>query len=350
MADSVWYATREDVKAALDYKETARNNGQVDRAVEAASRAVEGYLHRRFYPYTGTRYFDYPNDNSRSPSWRLWLGQNEAISITSLTSGGTSVSSQDYNLEPGDYGPPFDRVEINRSSSASFRAGDTPQRSIGITGVFGYDDTSTAVGTLSGLINDSVTTLTLSNGASIGVGSILKIESERLLVTERQWVDSGEVIETALNGQNNNVSLDVFDESLFTIGETVLIDSEKMLIVDITENTLLVKRAWDGSTLATHADNAEIHVSRVFTVTRGALGTTAASHNNGVSVRVQVIPGLIRELTIAEAINFLLQESSGYARISGSGENSQEYTGRGLNEIRKLARARYGRQIRARAV
>src|SRR5690606_22447868 len=56
-----WYTTRETVKAALDYKETARNDAQVDRAIESASRAVEGLLHRRFYPETATRYFDWPN-------------------------------------------------------------------------------------------------------------------------------------------------------------------------------------------------------------------------------------------------------------------------------------------------
>lgn len=44
------YCTRQDVKRALDVHETARSNGQVDRAVEAASRTIEGVLHRRFYP------------------------------------------------------------------------------------------------------------------------------------------------------------------------------------------------------------------------------------------------------------------------------------------------------------
>lgn len=54
------YATREEVKSALDIKQTARNNDQVDRAIDSASRAVEGLLHRVFYPTFDTRYVDWP--------------------------------------------------------------------------------------------------------------------------------------------------------------------------------------------------------------------------------------------------------------------------------------------------
>ena len=62
-----WYATREQVKRALDSAETARNNAQVDRAIASASRTIEAQMHRRFYPWDGIRYFGYParNDGSR---------------------------------------------------------------------------------------------------------------------------------------------------------------------------------------------------------------------------------------------------------------------------------------------
>jgi hypothetical protein len=90
----VWYCTREDVKSSLDSKESARNNGQVDRAIESASRAVEGLTHRRFYPETDTRYFDWPNAQYARP-WRLWLDQHELVSVATLSSGGTTIAASD---------------------------------------------------------------------------------------------------------------------------------------------------------------------------------------------------------------------------------------------------------------
>lgn len=54
------YATREQVKQALDIKESARSDLQIDIAIEAASDSVDGLLHRVFYPQVMTRYFDWP--------------------------------------------------------------------------------------------------------------------------------------------------------------------------------------------------------------------------------------------------------------------------------------------------
>ncbi len=83
---------------------------------------------------------------------------------------------------------------------------------------------------------------------------------------------------------------------------------------------------------------------------RGALGTTAATHNTATAVARHVVPALVRDLAIAEAINQLQQETSGYARVIGEGENAREGTGRSLFDLRKDAVAAYGRQARARAV
>ena len=57
---TVWYCTREDVKRALDVKETVQSNGQIDRRIAASTDSIEGLCHRRFYPWTGTRYLDWP--------------------------------------------------------------------------------------------------------------------------------------------------------------------------------------------------------------------------------------------------------------------------------------------------
>lgn len=344
------YATREDVKSALDYKETARNNPQIDRAIEAASRSVESLLHRRFYPELTTKYFDWPNQ-TYTRTWRLWLDGNEVISVSSLLSGGTTVVAADYFLEPANYGPPFDRVEIDLASNASFNSGDTHQRSIAITGIFGYNNVSTNAGTLVGAINSSVTSLTTSNGAAIGVGSLIMITAtEHMLVTERTYGSSAQTLQTTIAAQMNVNTVAVTTGASFNVGELIMIDAEVMRIYAITGNNLSVTRAWDGSALAQHTSATTIYVSRTFTVVRAFLGTSAASHSNGDAVIVRAVPSLINELCIAEAINMLQRETSGYAISSGTSDQSGRQNTEALQGIRALARVEYGRNARMRAV
>src|SRR3546814_19132909 len=81
-----------------------------------------------------------------------------------------------------------------------------------------------------------------------------------------------------MNALKNDQTVDVTDGTLFFVGELILIDSERMRIVDITGNNLTVVRAYGGATLAAHSLGADVYVSRRLTVDRGALGTTAAPH------------------------------------------------------------------------
>jgi hypothetical protein len=343
----VWYCTRSDVTAALDVKTTARNDRQVDRCIESASRAVEGLLRRRFYPWTGTRYFNWPDLLYPTP-WRLWLGRDEVISVTSVTSGGQAIAGSSYFLEPNDEGPPYTRIELDRSQSAAFGLGDI-QRDIAITGVFGYSADTDPAGTLVGGINASVTSLTCSDSSLVGVGNLLLIGTERLLVTGSAWYDTGQVVDvSAMTASNNDMS--ITGVSGISEGEVILVDSERMLVVDVAGSTLTVKRAWDGSVLASHASAVHLYTRRTLTVTRGALGTTAATHNNGDAISKHCVPGLVRDLTVAEAINGYEQETSGYARTIGAGENVRNAGGAGLEDIRQRALDTYGRQARTATV
>jgi hypothetical protein len=116
----------------------------------------------------------------------------------------------------------------------------------------------------------------------------------------------------------SDVTIAVTTGTSYTVGEILLLDSERMLIVDIAGNNLTVKRAWDGTVLAAHTGST-IYAPRRLTVTRGAVGTTAATHSNGAAITRHVVPGLIKELCVAEALNTLLQETGGYSRVIGTG-------------------------------
>lgn len=346
------YATREDVKAALDFRETARANGQIDRAIEAASRAVEGLCHRRFYPQVATRYFDWPNPQ-RAASWRLWLDDSELISLTSISSGGTAISTADVLLEPNRTGPPYNRIEIDLGSSAAFGGGDTHQRDITITGLWGYTNDETYVADVDEAMTSTETDLDITDSAGIGVGSILRVGAERMLVTGKTMRDTGVNIDAAdsLTASAADVSITLSTTTAApTVDEVILIDSERMLVVDRAGAVLTVRRAFDGSVLAAHAAGADIYAPRALTVTRGALGTTAAAMSSGDDIYRWDPPAPVRELAMAEAINDLLQGQSGYARVVGSGENQREMSGRGLRDLRQSVYVSHGRKARIRGV
>jgi hypothetical protein len=176
-----------------------------------------------------------------------------------------------------------------------------------------------------------------------------------MLVTNRAMADTGQNVGgSGLTAQQNSVSLTVTDGSLFAVDETLLVESERMLVVDIAGNILTVQRAWDGTILAAHAAGVDIYAPRALTVTRGALGTTAATHADETPVVRWDPPGLVRDLVIAEALNRVTNEQAGYVRTrrtSGGGASTdQALTARDLPALRQQVYNAHGRKARLRGV
>lgn len=341
----VWYATREAVKAALDSPAISRDNAQIDRALESASRDVEKLCHRPrlgFAPITATRYFDWP-DIRGSRSWRLWLDADEVVSITTLTAGSTIIGAADYFLEPANDGPPYDRIEIDLASSSAFSAGATHQRAIAVSGVFGYRADESPAGLLAGAINTSVTAVTVSNSAAVGIGDLVRIDSERMLVTAKSMVSTGQTLQTPVGESTSEQVLVVASGAAYAVGEVLLLDAERVLITDIAGNNLVVQRAWDGTNLDAHTGST-IYAPRTLTVVRAAYGTTAASHLDAAAVTRHDPPGLVRDLTLAEALNQMRQEDSGYGHVIRSGAGAEDQGGAGLEDLRMRCRRAHGRR------
>lgn len=346
----VWYITREAVKRSLDAKETARNDVLVDRAIEAASRSVDGLLRRTFAPTLATKYFDWPNEQY-ARAWRLWLTQANLISVTTLSVAGTTVSASDYFLEPANDGPPYDRVEIDLASSAAFSSGSTHQRSLSITGLWGYTNDETTVGTIAEALDASETGVDVdgATAALVGVGSVVRVDSERMLVTGRTTLTTGQTLQSDMTNANNMVTVAVTNGAAFAVGETILLDAERMLIVDITGNNLSVKRGWDGTVLAAHSGST-IYGYRTLTVSRGALGSSAATHSTSAPILRWDVPGPVAELALAETLNNLEQAKAGYARTAGSGESEREVALNGLEALRKSVIRSHGLNLRMGAI
>lgn len=349
MSTQPWYTTREIVKLALDVKASAQADWQIDDAIESASRLIEQRTHRVFYPWTGTRYLDWP-DPQNGTSYTLWLEENEAISVTTLASGTDTITSGEYNLEPNTQGPPYDRIELKLSGGGSFGQSDTHQRDVAVTGVFGYRNDESTGGTLSApVLTTTTTTISVDTPQRIGIGSLLRVDNERMVVTDRSWVDSTQTLASDIGSLNNNTTLSVQDGTAFRKGEIIAIGSEYMRVVDIVGNTLIVTRAWDGTVLATHASTAKVYRSTSLTVERGACGTTAATHLTAAPIYLHQAPGPIRALCRAQAIDTMLQEQGGYARTVGAGDVARNASGAALANLWSQVEESY-RRIRIGAV
>ena len=351
------YTTREILKRSLDQGEVARNNVNIDRCIESASRNIDGLCHRIFYPRTATKLYDWPNDQN-ALTWRLWLDGNDLISLSAASSGGTAIPVANINLEPNQYGPPYNRVEIDIGTSSSFGGGSTHQQDISLTGLWGWSDDQTNVGlTIEALdATETGVDVTAAVSSRVGVGSILKIDTERLLISDRVQLDTGiNVGGIGLTNSKGDTALAVSDGTQFAVGEVLLIDSERVLITDIAGNTLVIERAFDGSNSAAHAVGADIYAPRTLTVERGALGSTAATHVTSSIVYAWKVPTGIQQAVTAEAIHELMQEQTGWFRTMSAssifgGTAKRAASIEALGDLRDQVYRTYGRKARTRTV
>lgn len=348
----IWYATQEMIEAELPAANSVMLSALIRRKLGSSSQSVERLTLRRFYPWTGTKYADWPN-SQYARSWRVYFEQSDQlVSLTSVTAGGVSLDTADAYLEPANEGPPYSRIEINRGSGEGWRSGTTPQRSLAFVGVWGYRNDTTTAGALAEALDDSETAIDVNGAASaaLGVGSLVICESERMIVTDRAMLTTGQTLATAnLTAVDSDRSVNVASSSGFAVGETILIDSERMLVVDIAGNVLTVTRAYAGSTLAAHTIGATIYAPRTLTVERGALGTSAASHSTSTALSRFVYPPLVEQLTIAETVNEVLQGAAGWGRQTG-GDQAREMRIAGLQDLRARVREAHGRRARKGAI
>jgi Holliday junction resolvasome RuvABC endonuclease subunit len=327
------------------------NDAAIDRLIEAASRDVDNMTHRWFIPKTQTRTFRWPGNYGRGDV--LWLDA-DLISVTTLQtkaqdSSPTTISSDDYFLEPSNFAPPYNRIEIDISSNASFEGGDTSQRSISVAGSWGFSNDTVSVGTVaSGLSSDATATeFVCSNGSltsGINVGDTLLIESEQLFVSEKTAAALGSIL---LNGaltadKSENLIVDGGTHGISN-GEVIRVDSEEMFVRGSTSTTLTVERAFNGTTLAAHNNDTAVHIFRTLTVTRGVNGTTGATHADSTAISSYRAPAPIRELTQAISIAAYTQEAAAYGRAIGVGDAAIEMTGRELSALMQRIGEQYSR-------
>lgn len=343
------YCTRERVAAAADITAAAWMDGEVDLAIEQGSRAVDKLCRRgdetrpAFAPWYGTIEYDWPALNNNG-TYRFWLGPHSLLTIGTVTTGDDVATASALGYPP-QYGPPYEALDLDQSGDFTFTtASGVGQRSLAIAA-------STWCATPINELTMAAWTLTTSLGSSdvsaalladIGVGSQIRIGTERMIVNDRTWALAGDT--ATLTASMSDSALAVTDGTDYVRGDTLLIGTERVRVRDIAGNTLVVQRATDGSALAAHTSTA-VYALRTCGVTRGALGTTAAVHTAGDSVYVYRYPAVVEQLTVAYALDQLAQETSGYARTIGSGDGERNASGGGIKRIEERVLGAYGRVL-----
>jgi hypothetical protein len=347
------YCTREDVKSAADILSTADYNTHIDSAIQSAVPDINRLCKRRFYNVDETNKWDWPNFQRAYP-WRIWFDAAELADVTVnvpvVTTGGQSIPNSAIFWGPWNYAPPYRYMELNRSTSYAFGVGSTPQQDVLITGTYGYWIQSRPAGALAAAISDDTsTTVTVTNSYATGVGDTITVDSERMLVSDKAYSDTGQQqtgdgCSEALADDN---ILEVGDGSDIFAGELLQLDAEIMLAVSVTGNNITVQRGYDGSILAEHSD-AEVYAARSLTVLRGQFGTSATSHDDAAGITALVYPASVHELAIAESLNYVAQKTSAYARALAEGTTAVPSVG--LPDLRKRVKEAVGRKARQRVV
>ena len=326
--DEVAYCTRERVQATLDQSDAPRLNSVIDAGCRSGSRKVEGITHRRFYPVKGVRY---PDPATTVSGGILWLNDidHEILTLTSLVVDGVTLAENvDFVLRPPEAGPPYTSIKLLPSSRSSW---PTDPRSIVITGEFGGSNRTAAAGALAAAIGTtSATTMTITNSSLVGVGDLVLVDTERVIVVEKSAASTTATITATIDDDTADVLIPVSSGALVHAGEMILVGAEWMYVETVAGNNLIVKRCQQASPLAAHAISDVVYAPRLCTIRRAAAGTTAAEHLDAAPLARNDPPSPVSEVALAKAIDATEQGKAGYSRTSGVADNRRESGGTGV--------------------
>jgi hypothetical protein len=273
---------------------------------------------------------------------------SDLLSISTLVADGVAVASGDYFLYPSNE-TPHTSIELDRAELSSWVSGGSPQRNIVATGVWGYCNDVDSTGALAEDLTAGEAGIDVTDSSSIGIGDAILVGTEYMIVLTKSLLTTSQTVQTPMTASTANTSCAVTNGALFFADEMITLDSERMMIEDVAGNTLVVKRAVDGTALASHTGST-IYAPRTLTCERGSLGTTAATHLTGAAVSRHRVPGPIKTLAIGEALNATLSEESGWARVAGEGVSARPASGVGLQALRAQVEEAYARRVQHMAV
>lgn len=235
MAITNGYITREMLKAEVAEGSTTIDNERLDRVCYQASRIIDDWTGRRFYPRVETRYF--------SPRYSDVLWVDDLLSVSTLktdTDGDrtyeTTWLTTDYDLEPynaDDKSQPYTSIRLTPQSLRYF---PLVRRGVEIAGTWGYFEITQESGSLlNGAIGTtSATAITVDDEDDFEVGHILKVDSEYMRVDAVGSATAANTL-TVTRGVNGSTAATHIDDSVVYV----------LVFPNITESCLrLATRIW----------------------------------------------------------------------------------------------------------
>ncbi len=197
------YASLAELKSVLGVTSTT-DDSMMLKILQASSRSIENYTHRKFFSLTETKYFN--------GALTLWIP--DLLSITTLKTDEDLDLDYDNTFAAGDYFTygggiedslniyPIVRLEINPNGNyGSFASG--VKKGVQIVGTWGYGDGTSATPYVTTSITGTVatttgTSLTLSADGTIEIGHTILCESEQMYVTALGTLSA--IVERGVNG------------------------------------------------------------------------------------------------------------------------------------------------------
>jgi len=274
--------------------------------IKTASEHIERKF-GNFVPVVETRLFE--NNDPRKERIEI----DPLLEVTLVVIDGVTVTDCEYR--------PLNREWSDGPYTSIYRKGGLGH-DIEITGKWGKNESTVDTGLTVTTQTNSELTLEVANGSQISAGMVLLIGDEQELVEDSATSsDSGADVEGAIEISDEEIDVETGHGTLVHVGETICIDLEDMRIAKISANKLQVERGWNGTTKATHADDAAVMVYRKFAVRRGVNGTTAAAHSTAAIYRYEV----------PESVNYLCRQIAGLMRAKAetgwSGKSGNAETG-----------------------
>lgn len=294
-----------------DIGQVGKSEAEILKKIGAASQDILRSI-GQFLPILETRYFEGECDEGE-------ISIPPLLSVSQISNYGQLLESGDYILEPGQrhwINGPFSEIEL--APLGRVGSWSTLEKSVAVTGKWGMYDEAISCQLSAVSQSDSATTITVSDGSQLSAGMVLLIDDEWEVVTGTgAGTDTGEVLNSAADVTLEE--LELTDGTAVKAGEMLRIDYERMLVIEVQEDTALVMRGWDGSKRAAHAGGASVYVYRTFNVKRGVNGSTAAAHSDAEVLR-QVAPMDVNYLCRQMAALMINKSKTGYVGRAGNDE------------------------------
>lgn len=285
--------------------------------IASASQFIEREI-GQFFPTVETRSYSVDRDTSE-------ILVHPLLEVSQVVNNGTALSASDYTLYP-----PARCWQNGPYSSIQKKSGlSTLDYGVEITGKWGLYLLEEPSGVQVDLSSAS-TTMLVGDGSLISPGMVLRIEDEYLLVSGTgASLNIGVVLSATIDDSVTEIT--VSNGALFYVGEVVRIGFEAMRIVDIQSNTLYVERGWHETKRVGHTAGVSVLVHRYYNVRRGINGTVAAAHTSANVYRC-LPPADINYLCRQIAALMFKKAQTGYMGRSG---NDDLGTGFWINEFPK---------------